>query len=88
MLCETREIAFECDTNAAGVIEVDEARMPRIFDFFYRADPRGSAHGRLGSGLGLPLVQRIVQAHQGVIEVTSRLGEGTTVTIRLLTRAT
>ena len=38
-----------------------------------------------GMGLGLPICKRIVDAHGGSISVTSKAGEGTTVTIRLPT---
>lgn len=36
-----------------------------------------------GIGIGLPLAQRFVEAHQGLLEIESALGEGTTVTIRI-----
>jgi signal transduction histidine kinase len=36
-----------------------------------------------GVGLGLPLVKRIVEQHNGRIEIASQWGRGTTVTIRL-----
>jgi signal transduction histidine kinase len=36
-----------------------------------------------GLGLGLPVAKAIVEAHKGRIEMASRLGEGTTVTVAL-----
>lgn len=44
-----------------------------IYKAFWRADV---AHTRPGFGLGLPIVQRIVRAHDGHIELESRVGEG------------
>ena len=45
---------------------------------FYTTKPRGK-----GTGLGLPICQRIVEEHQGKIDVNSRSGEGTIVSVRL-----
>jgi signal transduction histidine kinase len=36
-----------------------------------------------GSGVGLSMAKKIVDSHRGVIDVASRLGEGTTFTVRL-----
>ena len=47
----------------------------RIFEKFYQAD---SSHKALGNGLGLPLVKRIVELSDGVIEVSSKPDEGST----------
>jgi len=56
--------------------------VPRIFDRFYRsADARGSTES--GAGLGLSIAKWIVETHQGALEVLSRQGIGTRVTIEL-----
>ncbi|GGU73453.1 sensor histidine kinase [Lentzea flava] len=61
-----------------GIPEADQAR---IFDRFYRVDDSRNRQ-RGGSGLGLAVVQSLVQAHGGTIELTSRPGS-TVFTIRL-----
>jgi two-component system, OmpR family, sensor kinase len=56
--------------------------LPRVFERFFRADPARSRDPG-GSGLGLTIAQWIVAEHGGTMELSSRLAEGTTVTIRL-----
>lgn len=51
-----------------------------IFDQFYRA-PTGDVHTTKGSGLGLALVKKIVDAHDGQIKVDSALDKGSTFTV-------
>jgi len=51
-----------------------------IFDQFYRA-PTGDVHTTKGSGLGLALVKKIVEAHDGEIKVDSVLDKGSTFTV-------
>ncbi|HTL87866.1 MAG TPA: two-component system sensor histidine kinase RppB [Leptolyngbya sp.] len=53
-----------------------------LFDRFYRVQPDRSLQTG-GSGLGLPIAQGIVQAHQGSIEVQSQLGQGSRFIVRL-----
>lgn len=63
-------------------IGIPEEELQRIFDRFYQVD--GSMSRRFGgTGLGLSLVQEIVAAHHGVIEVASQVGSGTTFTIKI-----
>ncbi len=56
--------------------------LPRVFDRFYRADP-SRARSTGGSGLGLTIARRLVEAHGGAIESKSTVGEGSSFTIRL-----
>lgn len=57
-------------------------QLPMIFDRFYKGDQSRSRE-RNSSGLGLAIAQKIIQAHNGTIAVTSVLGEGTTFTVSL-----
>jgi len=61
-------------------------KLPRVFDRFYRGD---LAHSSAidGCGLGLSIVQWIVEAHQGTIQVASDPDKLTTVTVSLPTAA-
>lgn len=58
------------------------AEVERATEPFYRADPARCRHTG-GFGLGLYLCRRIAEAHGGSLEIASREGEGTTVTVRL-----
>ncbi|MGD0743657.1 MAG: ATP-binding protein [Verrucomicrobiota bacterium] len=56
--------------------------LPHVFKRFYRGDKSRTASDG-NAGLGLAISKAIVEAHGGTIEVSSRLGVGTTFTIRL-----
>jgi two-component system, OmpR family, sensor kinase len=67
-------------------IGIPQEALPRLFDRFYQVDPSragGETTGRRGAGLGLAIVQEIVQAHDGRINVRSEVGRGTTFVIHL-----
>jgi signal transduction histidine kinase len=81
------EITLEREGNFAvlkvrdygpGVAE-DEQGL--VFEPFYRLDRSRSRTA--GYGLGLPLCKRIVEAHGGTISLSGRLGDGTTITVKL-----
>ncbi|MFA5341449.1 MAG: HAMP domain-containing sensor histidine kinase [Clostridia bacterium] len=57
-------------------IGMDKHTMDRMFEKFYKGD---TSHSKEGAGLGLALVKRIVDLHQGIIAVESEPGKGTTI---------
>jgi signal transduction histidine kinase len=63
-------------------IGIPEESLPHVFERFYRAD---KSHSREigGTGLGLAITRNAVLMHRGAIKVDSRLGEGTTFTVRV-----
>ena len=56
--------------------------MPHVFERFFQADPARSSVND-GAGDGLSLVKWIVDRHDGTISANSRVGEGSTFTVRL-----
>jgi signal transduction histidine kinase len=65
-------------------IGVAKSEHKKIFEKFYRAED-SLVHETKGSGLGLPLVRHIMEAHGGSVEVESSPGKGSTFTLVLPT---
>jgi len=63
-------------------IGIAKGEQKKIFDKFYRAED-SLVHETKGSGLGLPLVRHIMEAHGGAVEVESAPGRGSTFTLVL-----
>ncbi len=61
---------------------IDEADLPRLFERFFRGKQHGMKSHITGNGLGLAIVKEIVDFHQGVVEVQSEVGRGTTFTVQ------
>ncbi len=64
-------VVYSIADNGVGIPQEQHAR---IFQVFHRLNPQEGE----GEGLGLAIVQRIIDRHQGKIEVESLPGEGTT----------
>ncbi|MBX9664036.1 MAG: two-component sensor histidine kinase [Novosphingobium sp.] len=56
--------------------------IPYLTRRFYRTDP-GRSRAAGGTGLGLAIVKHIVERHRGKLDISSKVGEGTSVTVRL-----
>lgn len=54
--------------------------LPRVFETFWRKD---TAHSTPGFGLGLPIAKKVIEQHNGQIDIESEPGDGTTVHITL-----
>lgn len=61
---------------------IPEADQERIFERFYRVDPARSRETG-GTGLGLAIVKHVCSTHGGDVTVWSRIGHGSTFTMRL-----
>lgn len=70
---------IEVKDTGVGMPEED---LDKVFDRFYRIDKARSG-GIKGAGLGLSICKEIVRLHGGKMEIKSRIGEGTTVSIYL-----
>jgi len=69
------------DVSDTG-IGISQENVSFIFDQFFRVKAK-ETRGITGSGLGLPIAKRIIEAHNGSIKVVSELGKGTTFSIFL-----
>jgi signal transduction histidine kinase len=65
--------------NGSGIAADD---LPRVFDRFDRVVEAG-VRGEAALGLGLPLTRQFIEAHGGTVELESKKGKGTTVTLTI-----
>ncbi|MEG1632416.1 MAG: ATP-binding protein [Oscillospiraceae bacterium] len=75
------EVWCSVKDNGIGIPKED---LGKVFDRFYRVDKARSRESG-GTGLGLPIASEIVSRHGGKIDLQSREGKGTTLTITLPT---
>lgn len=79
-LCQSADTAtVSIQDQGVGISSLD---LEHIFDRFYTVN---KAHSRKlgGAGLGLSLVKTIIEKHDGTLQVTSAVGEGSTFTLSL-----
>ena len=74
---EGERVIIEVTDHGVGIPEEEQ---PRIFGKYFRASTSG---GIPGSGLGLSLVKQFVELHNGDIELRSKVGVGTALTVSL-----
>jgi len=72
-----RDVVCAVKDHGIGIPEGD---LPALFNAFQRGRNVGQ---RPGTGLGLVIVKRCIELHGGEISVESKMGEGTTMTVRL-----
>jgi signal transduction histidine kinase len=73
------ETIISCEDNGIGIGPED---LPYIFNRLYRVD-KSRSHFSGGVGLGLSIVQALIEAHDGKISVESEPGEGSVFTFRI-----
>ena len=76
---EEEDITIEIEDNGCGIAKEN---LGHIFEKFYRV-PTGDVQTVRGYGLGLYYAKQVVELHKGTISIRSRVGKGTTVTIKL-----
>ena len=85
-------VSLQASGRGVDLIVADEGagiapeHIPHLTRRFYRTDP-GRSRGAGGTGLGLAIVKHIVERHRGRLDIASRVGVGTTVTIALPVQA-
>jgi two-component system phosphate regulon sensor histidine kinase PhoR len=72
-------VAIAVEDTGTGIAR---QHLPRIFERFYRAD-KARSRERGGTGLGLAIVKHLTQVFGGEVSVVSRVGEGSTFTVRI-----
>jgi len=77
---ERDEAVLRVRDNGLGITP---AFLPHIFELFTQSE-RSFDRSKGGLGIGLALVKRLVEMHDGTIEVSSTLGEGTEFVVRLV----
>ncbi len=72
-------VVAEVNDTGSGIPATE---LPYIFDRYYRVDKSRSTNTG-GMGLGLAIAKKIVEAHQGEIQVESTVGQGSSFRVRL-----
>ena len=76
---DKKQAVIRIQDNGSGIEAED---LPRVFDRFDRVAEAG-VRGEAALGLGLPLTRQFVEAHGGTVELESKRGKGTVVTMTI-----
>jgi signal transduction histidine kinase len=76
---DEKHAILKIEDDGIGISQVD---LPHIFERLYRADESRNAEVE-GQGIGLSIVQGIIQAHGGQARVKSEVGNGTVFTVKI-----
>ncbi|HBN78985.1 MAG TPA: hypothetical protein DD473_24870 [Planctomycetaceae bacterium] len=79
VLVEDNEIQFKVQDSGIGIAEEE---LPHVFEKFFRSDD-GRVREVNGSGLGLAFSHEVARLHQGRIDVSSELNQGSTFSLVL-----
>lgn len=78
-LAQADQARFAVQDQGEGIAP---EQIPHLTRRFYRTDP-GRSRASGGTGLGLAIVKHIVERHRGRLDITSQVGTGTRVVVRL-----
>jgi signal transduction histidine kinase len=76
---DKKEAVIRISDNGPGIPAED---LPKVFNRFHRVADSGF-RGEAALGLGLPLTRQFIEAHGGTVELESKKGKGTTVTLTI-----
>jgi signal transduction histidine kinase len=76
---DKKQAVIKISDNGQGIAAED---LPNVFNRFHRVDEAGF-RGEAALGLGLPLTRQFIEAHGGTVELESKKGKGTTVTLTI-----
>jgi signal transduction histidine kinase len=76
---DKKQAVIRIRDNGSGIEQED---LPRVFNRFDRVSEAG-VRGEAALGLGLPLTQQFIEAHGGSVELESKKGEGTIVSLTI-----
>ena len=74
---DNKQAVIRISDNGQGIAPED---LPNVFNRFHRLDEAGF-RGEAALGLGLPLTRQFIEAHGGTVELDSKKGKGTAVTL-------
>ncbi|MEC5422426.1 ATP-binding protein [Virgibacillus sp. C22-A2] len=80
VVCNENGIQVDIQDSGSGIPEED---LPFVFERFYKADKSRKRNKQKGTGLGLAIAKNIIDSHNGIITVKSKLYQGTTFSFKI-----